>query len=284
MRQEAGEKSVLFASILDAHAPQAERRARLLRWVPFSLALHILAVLVLARGWQEAAPPPIRAEDDAPVIKLLAAPRGLPSAVAAAARPVQAVTRRVVARKKTLRLQPAPLPTRAPEAEEPPPLPEAVPEADDAPSSPLDTSEAEGGAISANVAEESVEGAAAGGVLGGILGGVLSNGIPPPPALTPEEREAMVERYAEMLIRARFRRMRYPHQAAAAGIKGEVLLRVSISAQGRVLELEQIGRCPHPLLCDSALEAVRKAEPFPPPPPELGNPFILELPFRYRLH
>lgn len=131
---------------------------------------------------------------------------------------------------------------------------------------------------------DSGEEAVVGGVIGGVLGGVLSNGIPLPPPLTPEEREAMVERYAEMLIRARFSRMRYPHQAAAAGIKGEVLLRVSISPQGRVLELEQIGRCPHPLLCDSALEAVRKAEPLPPPPPELGNPFTLELPFRYSLH
>lgn len=93
----------------------------------------------------------------------------------------------------------------------------------------------------------------------------------------------MVEQYAEMLISARFKRVRYPHQAAAAGIQGEVLLRVSMSAQGRLLGMELIGRCPHPVLCDSSMELVRKAAPFPPPPPELGNPFILELPFRYRL-
>ena len=87
------------------------------------------------------------------------------------------------------------------------------------------------------------------------------------------------------LIRDRFERVRYPHLAAAAGITGsQVLMRVSISAQGRLLKLELIGRCPHPVLCDSAEETVRGPEPFPPPPPELGSPCLLELPFRYRLH
>ena len=130
----------------------------------------------------------------------------------------------------------------------------------------------------------SVEGAAAdegGSILGGVLSSIMP---PPPPPLTPEEREAWIERYVETIIRARFMRVRYPHQAAAAGLKGEVMLRVSISPQGRLLELEQIGRCPHPVLCEAALKTMRNAEPFPPPPPELGNPCVFELPFRYHLY
>jgi protein TonB len=275
---------VLFASILNAHAHQAESRARLLRVLPFILAVHILAVMLLAPR-RESARLPTRAEDDGMIVlKLLTAPPALPSAVAAADTPAQAVTRKVVARNARFRLKPAPQPEQPPEVEASPPPSVDTPAVDDAPSPPDNSSESEGGAVSTGDPLASVEGGVVGGVMGGVLGGVLSSGIPLPPSLTPEEREAMVERYAEMLIGARFKRVRYPHQAAGAGIQGEVLLRVSINSQGRLLEVEQIGRCPHPVLCDSALELVRKANPFPPPPPELGNPFTLELPFRYRLH
>jgi hypothetical protein len=38
------------------------------------------------------------------------------------------------------------------------------------------------------------------------------------------------------------------------------------------------------VLCDAAKQTVLDAAPFPPPPLELGDPFILELPFRYHLH
>jgi protein TonB len=285
MRQETGAESVLFASILKPHAHHAARRARLLRVVPLILAMHILAVMVLAPGRGKTAGLPVRAgNDNLLVLKLLAAPPALPSAVAAAAVPTQPARSKAVARREALRLKPAPLPAPVPVAEESLPPPEDIPEANDAPPPSLDTSEAGGGAASPSVALDSVEGLTVGGGVSGVVGGVLPSSMPPPPPLTPEEREAWVERYMETLIRARFMRVRYPHLASAAGIKGEVMLRVSINAQGRLLELEQIGRCPHPVLCDSALETVRNAEPFPPPPPELGTPFILELPFRYRLY
>lgn len=276
----------MFSSILNPTAHHAGSRARLLRVVPLILAVHILAVMVLAPGRREAPSLPIRAADDnLLVLKLLAAPPALPSAVAAAAVSTQPVRPRAVARREVLRLKPAPLPEPVHAVEESPPPSEDLPEATEEPSPSPDTSEAGGGAVSTSVTLDSVEGIAVGGGVGGVMGGVLPSSVPPPPPpLTPEEREAWVERYMETLIRARFMRVRYPHLASAAGIKGEVMLRVSISAQGRLLELEQIGRCPHPVLCDSALETVRNAEPFPPPPPELGNPFILELPFRYRLY
>jgi protein TonB len=285
MRQEAGAKSVLFACVLNAHAHQSEHLARLLRVVPLILALHVLTVVALPPDRRETDRLPVRAEDDdAPVLKLLAARTVLPSAAAAAAGAAQAGTRRVVARKVLPRLKPAPPLTRAPEVKDSPPPSEDIPEVDHAPSSPHDTSEAEGGAIPTDVVLDSVEGMVVGEGVGGVPGGALPIGVPAPPPLTPEEREAWVERYMRALIDDRFTRVRYPHLAAAAGITGEVLLRVSISSQGRLLKLELLGRCPHPVLCDSAQETVRNAEPFPPPPPELGNPCLLELPFRYRLH
>jgi periplasmic protein TonB len=286
MGQEAGGKAGLFASVLDADAHRTERRARLLRMVPLVLALHLVAVLLLAPGQPEAVHLPIRAgDDDAPVLTLLAARPVLPPAVAPAAPPAPAVPRRVVARQVPARLRPPPPPTRAREVKEAPPPPQNLPEVDDAPSSPPDTSEAEGGAVPEGVAPDSVVGAAVGEVVGGLMRGVLASGLPaPPPSLTPEERAAWVERYLERLIRSRFMHVRYPHKAAAGGISGEVMLRMSINAQGRLLKLELIGRCPHPVLCDSAQEVVRNAQPFPPPPRELGNPLILDLPFRYHLY
>lgn len=284
MRQESGAESVLFASVLNADAHQAERRARLLRAAPIILALHLLAVVVLGPARREPARRPIRAgNDNAPVLQLLAARPALPSA-AATAMPAPAATRRVPARRVPPRLKPAPPPPRAPEPEASPPPPEHAPEASEPPSSPADTSEAEGGAVASATDLDGVREAPVGGGVGGGMGGALSGGAPLPPPLTPEEREASVERYMETLIHDRFDHVRYPHLASAAGIQGEVMMRVSISAQGRLLSLELLGRCPHPVLCDSAQETVRNAEPFPPPPPELGNPCLLELPFRYHLH
>ncbi|MFL5350435.1 MAG: TonB family protein [Hyalangium sp.] len=135
-----------------------------------------------------------------------------------------------------------------------------------------------------DVTLDNVQQVPVGGGVGGVPGEVLPGGGPVPPPLTPEEREAWVERYVETLIHDRFEHVRYPHLASAAGIQGDVMLRLSISSQGQLLSMELLGRCPHPVLCDSAQETVRAAAPFPPPPPELGNPCLLELPFRYRLH
>jgi protein TonB len=287
MGQEAGAKVGLFAAVLDADAYRAERRARLLRVVPIVLALHFLTVVLLSPGQRQAVHLPIRSVDDqAPVLTLLAARPVLPATVAPTAPPAPAVSRRVVARQVPARLKPPPQPTRVPELKEVPPPPQSLPEVADASSPPPDASEAIGGAGAAGgVALDGVVGVAMGQVVGGIMSGVLPSGIPaPPPSLTPEEREEWIERYMERLIKARFMHVRYPHQAAAAGISGQVMLRMSINAKGRLLKLEVIGRCPHPVLCDAAQEAVRNADPLPPPPRELGNPLILDLPFRYHLH
>jgi protein TonB len=285
MQPEAGARSVLFASVLNAHAPQAELRARLLRVVPLILALHLLAVGILARDRREPERAPVLPDArDLPVLRLLAARPVSTSALAAAAVPAQAATQRRVARKVPSLLKPAPLAAPAPKVAELPPPPEETPEVDDTPSASSAAPEAGGGAALTGVALDPGQGMAVGEGSGGVLGGVLSSGPPASPSLTPEERDAWVERYMKALIRERFERVRYPHLAAAAGITGEVLMRVSINAQGRLLKLELLGRCPHPVLCDSAQETVRNAEPFPPPPPELGSPCVLELPFRYRLH
>ncbi|HVG59430.1 MAG TPA: hypothetical protein VNA24_12805, partial [Hyalangium sp.] len=86
---------MLFASILNAHTHKAESRARILRVLPFILAGHILAILLLAPR-RETARTPVREEDDGRIVlKLLSAPPALPPPAAAANAPTQAGTRRV---------------------------------------------------------------------------------------------------------------------------------------------------------------------------------------------
>ncbi|WP_224365430.1 TonB family protein [Hyalangium versicolor] len=283
MRQEGVAQGRLFASVLDARLSQVERRARLLRVGPFILVLHVLAIVVLERDPRSAIHLPVRAgEDDAPILRLLPAPPSLPSTVAPPSAPVRVVSRRVVTRDVPPRPMSVPLPPRAPEAPEPLPPPDSSPPASEVPASALGSAAAD--EASPGDALDEAPGSTVAGVAGGLVGAVLASGaVAPPPTLTPEERDELVERYMEKLIRDRFMFVRYPHLAAAAGITGQVTLNVSISSQGRLLKLELVGRCPHPVLCDAAQETVRNAQPFPPPPPELGNPFLLELPFRYHL-
>lgn len=274
---DTGTKAGLFASVLDARARQAEARARILKWLPLVVALHVLALLGVAHSRRD----PTRlaranSDDAAPVLRLLPAPP--PPASASATSPSSGVTRKTIARRVLRRPQPRAVPRE----------PEPLPSEEEAPPAPFDVSApATLGALPGGTA-----GGVAGGVLGGVVGGLVQAGLARgglgdaftvSPDLTPEEREAWVARYLEALIRSRFMHVRYPHQAAAAGITGQVVLRVSIGARGQLLNLELLGRCPHPVLCDAAKETVINARPFPPPPPELGSPFLLELPFRYHL-
>jgi protein TonB len=85
------------------------------------------------------------------------------------------------------------------------------------------------------------------------------------------------------MFRDRFENVRYPHQAAMAGIEGKLVVRISVGARGQLLGLEVAGYCPHYVLCDAAIQAVRDAAPFPAPPPELGGRVTVELPFNYHL-
>ncbi|NPC84721.1 energy transducer TonB, partial [Pyxidicoccus fallax] len=128
------------------------------------------------------------------------------------------------------------------------------------------------------------------GVVGGLVRGVLGASnpglvlAPPPPRPTEEQLSTWREQYFETMFRDRFENVRYPHQAAMAGIQGKLVVRISVGTRGQLLGLEIAGYCPHYVLCDAAIQAVRDAAPFPPPPPELGGRVTVELPFNYHLH
>src|SRR5690606_11982859 len=55
----------------------------------------------------------------------------------------------------------------------------------------------------------------------------------------------------------------YPRVAVRQGQEGVVRVRFSVGEDGRVLGAEAVGRCPWPLLNDSALRAVREKWRFP---------------------
>ncbi|QSQ20755.1 TonB family protein [Pyxidicoccus parkwayensis] len=173
-----------------------------------------------------------------------------------------------------------PQPTPRPPEEATPPVEEAPP--------PPDAAEESGTDVAASAPAGGVPGGVAGGVVGGLVRGVLGANNPglvltTPPRPTEEQLKSWREQYFETMFRDRFENVRYPHQAAMAGIQGRLVVRISVGTRGQILALSVLGNCPHYVLCDAAMQAVRDAAPFPPPPPELGARVTVELPFNYHL-
>jgi len=250
-----------------------------------SLVLHGLVLGGLVTLWQGASRP-ARAphtEDSALVLRLMASPP--PPAPARAAAPAKTTARRPRPFKVAL--------PRPPPATPRPPAPVAPETGPETPATPgAETSVADAVAATAHGPSDAAPGATPGGEANGIIGGMVrgvlaasSAGMlpvaPPPPSAT--ERAAWEEEYFEAMFRDRFEDVRYPHQAAAAGIEGQFSVRISVDARGRLVALSVVGTCPHHVLCDAALAAVREAAPFPPPPAALGTPVTVELPFNYHL-
>ena len=99
-----------------------------------------------------------------------------------------------------------------------------------------------------------VPGGQAGGVLGGILGGIAGSNLPPPPKETPKRiRVGGQVQQARLLSQPR---PVYPPLARQARIQGTVRLQAIIAKDGAIVQLEVVSG--HPLLVQSALEAVRQ--------------------------
>lgn len=265
---EAGTKAgafeeALFASVLHARAREARERHRALWLVPLVIGLHALALWALGASRGTASAPSESTRDEL-VLRLLPAPPPPPASPGPST-----VARKTVARRHRPFVAPTPVPRPAPEAAEPAPVEEESP--------PLDTPEAGG-----------TPGGVPGGVVGGIVGGVLGASqagllarVPPPP--TAEERADLEAHYFETMFNDRFKDVRYPHQGAMAGIEGKLTLRITLNGRGQLLDVRVHGACPHFVLCDAAIEAVRKEAPYPPPPQRLGGRVTVYLPFNYHL-
>lgn len=85
-------------------------------------------------------------------------------------------------------------------------------------------------------------------------------------------------------IRAELSRCRrYPYQAKRLGIEGTVYLRFSIGRNGSTGQVAFARGTTDAELRAAALESLRAASPFEPPPPELGSGLTVEVPISFVL-
>jgi protein TonB len=101
--------------------------------------------------------------------------------------------------------------------------------------------------------------------------------------LSSAERRALLDRYLKLIDPRIRQHFRYPRQAEALELEGDVRIVLAVDSRGQLLRAHTAGTCPHLLLCEDATRTVRAAVPFPRPPPELGGVVELELPLTYRL-
>jgi protein TonB len=120
---------------------------------------------------------------------------------------------------------------------------------------------------------------------------------PPQPAPPPREETVVAEiaplpqpaanvlaGYEALLAAWLDRHKNYPLAAQRRRQEGEVLLRVRINREGRVLSFRAQDISDHPILDAAALSMVKRAEPFPPFPDDFpGSEFEFLLPVSFHL-
>ncbi len=80
------------------------------------------------------------------------------------------------------------------------------------------------------------------------------------------------------------RNKRYPGEARARGEQGQPRVAFTIDRSGRVLGARLVGGSGSGTLDEEALAMVRRASPFPPPPPEVaGGPFTFTVPVNFSM-
>ncbi len=218
--------------------------------VAASILLHALLLLALPNLRELAAtPPPLTL-----VARLVEAmPKPAPAAPVVEAKPPpvqpRPVAPRPVARPEPVRQEPAPAPVpAAPVVSEPAPAPPAEPITPAAP------------------------------------GPVARIQARPPVAVPAGPDPGVMDRYRLQLLTAAARFKRYPRSAIDNNWEGEVVVRMTIGADGRIAALGIKTSSGHELLDRQALEMFRIAKPFVLLPPELaGKEFELELRAIYSL-
>lgn len=108
---------------------------------------------------------------------------------------------------------------------------------------------------------------------------------PPPPvaAPAPADEGVILAGYARRFLEQLERHKSYPALSLRRGEEGTVTIRITVAADGRVLDAHPVGEGPSRLETAS-LEAVAAAAPFPPLPSGLGGDrVVFNLPVTYRL-
>lgn len=94
---------------------------------------------------------------------------------------------------------------------------------------------------------------------------------------------AQSSRYLTLVRNLIERRKHYPGFARSQRQEGTVLIRLGIGTRGEITALSLLNSSGHPALDRAALEAVRKAQPFPPPPQYGLGAMSIDIPMLYKL-
>ncbi|MEP9373446.1 TonB family protein [Mesorhizobium sp. KR1-2] len=82
---------------------------------------------------------------------------------------------------------------------------------------------------------------------------------------------AAVSNYSGKIVAKLRQALRYPAQARRQGVHGETLVSFVVAADGRVSSIRMVGSSGSTVLDKAALDAVRRAAPFPPIPEAAGR-------------
>ncbi|WP_439134238.1 TonB family protein [Pseudomaricurvus sp.] len=90
--------------------------------------------------------------------------------------------------------------------------------------------------------------------------------------------------YHSELLRWTYKHIRYPKRAATRGQEGSVRVAVVIDRQGKVKSVSEVEASKYSTLNREAMNAVDRAEPFPPIPDAVpGSEFAFSLPIHFKL-
>ena len=93
----------------------------------------------------------------------------------------------------------------------------------------------------------------------------------PAVAPRPVQARAVVATWRNQIVTILERNKRYPSEARARGEQGVTRLAFSIDGQGRLLSSRIVASSGSAALDSETLALVQRAQPFPPPPPELAG-------------
>jgi protein TonB len=99
----------------------------------------------------------------------------------------------------------------------------------------------------------------------------------------PVQARAVVATWRNQIVSMLERNKRYPSEARARGEQGVTRLAFSIDSQGRLLSSRIVTSAGSAALDAETLALVQRAQPFPPPPPELaGSEMTVPVSFNIR--
>ncbi len=96
--------------------------------------------------------------------------------------------------------------------------------------------------------------------------------------------QGVLQGYSRGIQRKIAARKKYPKKARRRGEEGLIIVQFTVLKSGKIRDLLLVSATPYAELNEAALNAVRRAVPFPSFPDEIGEDFlVLELPFRFEI-